>query len=66
MMGGQNTQNRERTLIVGAGDVGEQILRNIISTKSHFIVGLIDDNQIKQGVTIHGIKVLGKIAELVQ
>lgn len=57
---------RERTLIVGAGDAGEQILRSILTLKSNFFypVGFVDDNEVKQGATIHGLKVLGKIDNL--
>ncbi len=59
---------RERTLIVGAGDTGEQILRNILSSAGHpyFPVGFVDDSKIKQNVTIHGVKVLGKISQIPQ
>ncbi len=57
---------KERTLIVGAGDAGEQILRNILSSKisSYSPVGFVDDNPIKKGVKIHGLKVLGKISDI--
>ncbi|MDP2741406.1 MAG: nucleoside-diphosphate sugar epimerase/dehydratase, partial [bacterium] len=57
---------KEKTLIVGAGDAGEQVLRNIISSTntSYFPVGFVDDNSIKQGATIHGLKVLGKILDI--
>ena len=57
---------REATLIVGAGDTGEQILRNILSSKtgSYSPVGFVDDNQFKQGVKIHGLRVLGKISDI--
>lgn len=56
----------EKTLIVGAGDAGEQILRNILSSKfSPFLpVGFVDDNAGKQGLSIHGLKVLGKINDI--
>jgi len=59
-------EEKERTLIVGAGDAGEQILRSIqASPKNPYLpVGFVDDNPIKQGVTIHGIKVLGKINDI--
>lgn len=58
--------NKEKTLIVGAGDAGEQILRNILSSKkgSYFPVGFVDDNPIKKGVKIHGVKILGKILDI--
>jgi len=64
---GQNRmEERERTLIVGAGDAGEQILRSIIaSNKSpYYPVGFVDDNPIKKGVVIHGLRVLGKISDI--
>ncbi len=37
---------KERTLIVGAGDAGEQILRNILNSKysSYLAAGFVDDN----------------------
>ena len=59
---------RRRTLIVGAGDAGEQILRSILSSKnSHYhLVGFIDDNPIKQKVTIHGVRVLGRISDMAE
>ena len=51
----------DRTLIVGAGDAGEQILRNIIEARNtgYIPVGFIDDNHYKKGLTIHGITVMG-------
>ncbi len=57
---------KEKTLIVGAGDAGEQILRSIISSRKskYSPVGFVDDNKIKQGVMIHGFKVLGKISDI--
>jgi len=59
-------EEKERTLIVGAGDAGEQILRSISSSKesAYVPVGFVDDSPIKQGVTIHGKKVLGKISDI--
>lgn len=57
---------KERTLIVGAGDAGEQILRGILLSKisQYNPVGFVDDNPIKKGVTIHGLKVLGRIDDI--
>ena len=57
---------RERTLIVGAGDAGEQILRSILtSPKTPYLpVGFIDDNPSKKGIFIHGQKILGSISEI--
>ncbi len=55
----------EKTLIVGAGDAGELILRNILSTRSFYqVVGFVDDSQARQGASIHGVRVLGKIKDI--
>ena len=66
---GQNQSRafgKERTLIIGAGDAGEQILRSIISSnRNHYYpIGFVDDNPMKKGVAIHGLKVLGKISDI--
>jgi len=63
---GLKKEEKTRTLIVGAGDAGEQILRSILSSKEtpYLPIGFVDDNPIKQGVPIHGIKVLGKINDI--
>ncbi|MEI8078201.1 MAG: nucleoside-diphosphate sugar epimerase/dehydratase [bacterium] len=55
-----------RVLIVGAGDNGEAALREL---RKHFrgvyhVVGFLDDNPEKQGMLIHGVKVLGRSAEI--
>ncbi|MFH1894499.1 MAG: nucleoside-diphosphate sugar epimerase/dehydratase [Patescibacteria group bacterium] len=57
---------KERTLIVGAGDAGEQILRNILNSKysSYLPVGFVDDNLTKKGLLIHGVRVLGKVDDI--
>jgi FlaA1/EpsC-like NDP-sugar epimerase len=57
---------KERTLIVGAGDAGEQILRSILvfSSSPYLPVGFVDDNPIKQGALIHGLKILGRIKDI--
>ena len=63
---GGNKIGRERTLIVGASDAGEQILRSILSSSDspYFPVGFADDSRIKQNVNIHGVKVLGKVFDI--
>lgn len=55
-------EDKTKTLIIGAGNAGEQIIREMMRNKySKYIpLGLIDDDPAKQGIKIHGIKVLGK------
>ena len=59
-------KEKEKTLIVGAGDAGEQILRSIqTSPHSPYLpLGFVDDHPVKQGILIHGLKVLGKIENI--
>jgi FlaA1/EpsC-like NDP-sugar epimerase len=53
---------KKRALIFGAGDAGESMIREMIKSNGHcpyLPVGLIDDDQNKRGMTIHGLKVFG-------
>ncbi|MCP4452721.1 MAG: polysaccharide biosynthesis protein [Planctomycetes bacterium] len=56
----------KRFLIVGAGNAGESLLREIqrASGAEYDVKGFIDDARAKQGVTIHGIPVLGTVDQL--
>ena len=55
-----------RLLIVGAGNAGEALLREIhrMSVAQYDVVGFIDDDPVKQGVSIHGITVLATVEQL--
>ncbi len=59
--------NKTRVLIVGAGDAGDALIREIKSSKylPMKIVGVIDDNQSKVGTYIHGVKVIGTREDIV-
>jgi FlaA1/EpsC-like NDP-sugar epimerase len=56
----------KKVLIIGAGDAGEKILREIIENNQlhYMVVGFIDDDPVKQGRSIHGIPVLGKVKNI--
>ena len=56
----------KNTLIVGAGNAGEMMLRDIIRQgyKDFYPVGFLDDDPNKIGSYIHSVKVLGKTDEL--
>jgi FlaA1/EpsC-like NDP-sugar epimerase len=57
---------KKRTLIVGAGNAGELIVREITRQReSEYIpVGFLDDDKAKIGRQIHGIKVFGRTDEI--
>ncbi len=61
-------EGKDKTLIVGMGDAGEQILRMILHSKDspYLPVGLIDENHHKRESIIHGVRVLGKIDDIPQ
>jgi len=56
----------KRFLIVGAGNAGEALLREVhrMPVIDYDVVGFIDDDPIKRGINIHGIPVLGTVDEL--
>jgi FlaA1/EpsC-like NDP-sugar epimerase len=52
---------QKRTLIIGAGNAGEQIVRDMRRTKDspYLPVAFVDDDPGKKKASIHGIKVVG-------
>ena len=56
----------KRILIIGAGDAGENLLREMRQNPSidYDVIGFLDDNPDKKGRRIHNITVLGRIDEL--
>ena len=59
-------KNAKKLLIIGAGDCGEKIFREIQNNTSlpYQTVGFLDDNRNKIGRKIHGVPVLGLISEI--
>lgn len=55
------TQPRQRALIVGAGDAGEAVARELLRSPAQGIVpvGFVDDEPKRRGGRIHGLPVLG-------
>lgn len=54
----------KRIIILGAGQAGEMIVRDILKGTYYQPVGLLDDDPGKAGMEIHGIRVLGRIDRL--
>jgi len=56
----------KRVVIVGAGDAGEMLIREIERnlTLNYEVVGFVDDDRKKQGGRIHGVKIVGTLDEL--
>jgi FlaA1/EpsC-like NDP-sugar epimerase len=55
-----------RVLIVGAGNAGELLVRDMLSDARYPYrpVGLVDDDPVKQRMKIHGVPVAGRIEDI--
>jgi FlaA1/EpsC-like NDP-sugar epimerase len=62
----QDSAVREGALIVGAGQAGSAIVRELKQNPALRFkpLGFVDDDVTKQGIRIHGIEVLGETADL--
>jgi len=62
----QSSRGGRRTLLIGAGEAAEMLLRQVRHDVRHGIsvVGLIDDNPQTHGRSLHGVPVLGGTADL--
>lgn len=63
---GNSHQKQRHLLIIGAGNCGETIFREIRNNTvlNYRVIGFLDDNSVKQGKKIHGVPVLGSIEQL--
>jgi FlaA1/EpsC-like NDP-sugar epimerase len=63
---GKVTKSRKRLLIIGAGDAGEKMLREIRDNPrlNYEVIGFLDDDPKKKGMGIHGVQVLGSIPRI--
>ena len=62
---GHTGKKGKNTLIIGAGNIGEMILRDILrqGCKEFYPVGFLDDDERKIGTYLHGVKILGPIKD---
>ena len=54
----------KRVLIIGAGQAGESLIRDLKRTRSYLPIGVVDDSPGKRGLEVHGVRVLGTIPKL--
>ena len=54
----------KRVLIIGAGQAGESLVRDLKRTNNFWPIGFIDDNPARLGLEIHGIEVIGAISDV--
>jgi len=62
----RSLNNASRTLIVGAGQAGSMLLKEIrgMAGSPYHLVGFVDDEPGKQGRSLNGVPVLGTMSEL--
>lgn len=59
----------QRVMIIGAGEAGAGLVKDLLRTHNYLPIGFVDDDKSKQGLELHGIRVVGtidKLRELVQ
>jgi FlaA1/EpsC-like NDP-sugar epimerase len=61
---GQEFAEIKKVLIVGAGQAGEGLVRDLRRSSFYVPVGFVDDNISKRGLEVHGIRVLGTTNEI--
>lgn len=60
----QTRSTSQRVLIVGAGNAGESLVRDMLRTSIYKPVAFVDDKSSKQGQEIHGVRVVGLCKEI--
>ncbi|MGQ9524957.1 MAG: polysaccharide biosynthesis protein [Armatimonadota bacterium] len=60
------SNHRRRVLILGAGATGEWALKQLQAnaSRTHKVVGFLDDDPVKQGIDMHRVPVLGACSDL--
>ncbi len=56
----------KRVLIVGAGQAGEGLARDLKRGSPYKLIGFVDDSISKTGLEVHGIRVLGSTRQIVE
>lgn len=64
MLYGAKKTEGNLVLVLGAGDAAVGLVKELARSVQWRVVGLLDDDPAKLGLTLHGFKVLGRINEL--
>ncbi len=62
----QFKEMRQRALIIGAGDAGEQLVRELLKSGPYKAIGFLDDAGRRQGQEVHGVRIIGRVDDLPQ
>lgn len=62
----ERPKHKKRLLLIGAGDAAEKVVREISDNSNlpYELVGFVDDDNVKTGMYIHGLPILGMTEEL--
>ncbi len=60
----QGDLNPKKVLLIGAGEAGQQLMRDLQDQPEFKVVGFLDDDPLKRGRRISGIRVLGDTNDL--
>lgn len=61
---GDGSNEIKRVLIIGAGQAGEGLVRDLKRGHQYQPIGFLDDNVSKKGLEVHGVKILGDTAQI--
>ncbi|MDQ6992545.1 MAG: nucleoside-diphosphate sugar epimerase/dehydratase [Mariprofundus sp.] len=56
----------KRALLIGAGQAGELLVRDLLKGNAYQAIGFLEDYECRQGQEIHGVRVIGHLADLEQ
>ncbi len=59
-----NRMDRKRALLIGAGQAGELLVRDLLKSGPYEAVGFLDDSDRRLGQELHGIRVIGRLNDL--
>ena len=60
----KNDSNKQNVLIIGAGQAGAGLMRELKRSQQYCAVGFVDDSAAKSGYDVYGVRVLGVIADV--